>query len=151
MIKTYRTASVESKKESDTVVINCSDPRYQPHFQDFVRNGLGLDQYALIAVPGGGQFLTLTEYLPKFPWVGWRWLKFLHDLTRPSRIILIAHDDCRWYLDSRFIHDPATLREKMLEDLHRIRADLGERLGSAARIELYYAQLKGDTATFESV
>jgi len=151
MTETHRTDPIESDADTGTVVIHCSDPRYQPHFQDFLRNKLGLSQYALIAVPGGAHFLTLAEYLPKFSWVGWRWVKFVSDLTQPSRVILIAHDDCRWYLDSRFAHDPARLREKMLHDLRRVQSALSERLGPATHVELYFARLDGDSATFESV
>ncbi len=39
-------------QEDGVLVIHCSDPRYQIAFQDFLRNKLGLDHYALIAVPG---------------------------------------------------------------------------------------------------
>lgn len=140
-----------SEGDSATLVIHCSDPRYQPHFQEFLRKGLGLDQYALVAVPGGAHFLTLAEYLPKFSWVGWRWVKFILDLTRPGRVILLAHDDCRWYLDSRFAHDPARLREKVLDDLRRVRAELAERLGPTARIELYFVHLMDGSASVEPV
>src|SRR5262245_31698934 len=79
------------------VVIQCSDPRYQVHCHDFVRYGLEVTRYALLAVPGGVQPLTLVDYLPKFAWAEWRWMKFLSNLTHPERIIVIAHDDCRWY------------------------------------------------------
>jgi hypothetical protein len=151
MTETYRTRPQESRVEAAPVVVHCSDPRYQPHFQDFLRNGLGLDHYALIAVPGGSQFLTLALYLPKFSWVGWRWMKFVLDLTKPSRVILIAHDDCRWYLDMRFGHDALRVREKMLDDLRKVRAELAERLGPTARIETYFARLEGDSAHFEPV
>lgn len=145
----YRTARLEEGKEAAGVaVIHCSDPRYQPHFQDFVRNGLGIAHYALIAVPGGAHFLTLVDYLPKFSWAGWRWVKFLMDVARPDRIILIGHNDCRWYSDFRFAPDPARLREKVIDDLHRVRAALRERF-PAARIELYFARLEGPSATVE--
>jgi hypothetical protein len=148
----HRTAPLETKAESAGVVaIHCSDPRYQPHFQDFLRKNLGIPNYALIAVPGGAQFLTLVDYLPKFSWVGWRWVKFVVDLTKPRRIILIGHDDCRWYLDFRFGHDPARLREKVTADLKRARAGISERFRSAS-IELYWARLEADgSASFELV
>ena len=50
-------------EESGVLVIHCSDPRYQAPFQDFLRGQLKLDRYALLAIPGGPQFLTLAEYL----------------------------------------------------------------------------------------
>ena len=147
----YRTAPVETELESaGVVVIHCSDPRYQPHFQDFLRNALRLAHYPLIAVPGGAHFLTLAEYLPKFSWVGWRWLKFVVDLTKPRRIILMGHDDCRWYLDSRFTHDPARVREKVIDDMRRVRGAISERFPQAA-VELYYARMEEDRAAFETL
>jgi len=144
----YRQAAAAPGEEPAVLVIHCSDPRYQPHFQDFLRRGLGLERYALIAVPGGPQLLTLSEYLPKFAWAGWRWMKFLVGLTRPSRIILIAHDDCRWYLHLGFGSPPGRLRERQVADLQRVRADLAERFGSG-RIELYYARLADGQVSFE--
>jgi hypothetical protein len=149
---TYRSVALEARPEAaGTVVIHCSDPRYQPHFQDFLRNGLGVPNYALIAVPGGAQFLTLVDYLPKFSWVGWRWVKFVVDLTKPRRIILIGHEDCRWYLDFRFGQDPARLREKIEDDMRRARSTIRERFGSAAAVELYWARLEDSCAAFDPI
>ena len=125
--------------QSGVLVIHCSDPRFQPHFQDFLRGDLGIQHYTLLAVPGGAQFLTLVDYLPKFSWAGWRWAKFLMDLNAPARIILIAHEDCRWYLDTRFGPAPSDLRPKQVRDLQSARAGLVERFGNIA-IELYYAR-----------
>lgn len=150
MPEIYRTALPQAKAESGVVVVHCSDPRYQPHFQDFLRKGLGLERYGLIAVPGGPQFLTLSEYLPKFSWVGWRWVKFLMSLADPERVILIAHDDCRWYLDKRFWAQSSALRERQVTDLQQVRQRLAERFGRS-RIELYYARLEDGKAAFESL
>lgn len=151
MSTAYRTAPLESKPEAaGVVVIHCSDPRYLPHFQDFLRNGLGIANYALIAVPGGAHFLTLVDYLPKFSWAGWRWMKFVVDLTQPRRIILIGHDDCRWYVGFHLGHDPARLREKIVDDMRRARSGISERFGGAA-VELYWARLEDSRAAFEPI
>jgi hypothetical protein len=134
--------------DSDVLVVHCSDPRYQAHFQDFLHAGLGLDRYALVAVPGGSQCLTITEYLPKFSWAGWRWLKFLTGLVRPSRVILIGHDDCRWYQDQRFIHRHGGTDECQHADLAQVRASIVERFGPVP-VEIWFARLDGDRARFE--
>jgi hypothetical protein len=146
----YQTAPRPRLSEDGVLVIHCSDPRYQPHFQDFLQNGLGLDHYGLVAVPGGVQTLTLVDYLPKFSWSGWRWMKFMTNLLRPRRIVLIAHDDCRWYVDNRFVTDPGRARERLESDMKRVRDGLTERFGRAD-VELYYATLAGDRATFSVV
>ena len=135
--------------ESKPLVIHCSDPRYQPHFQEFLEKGLGLAHYALIAVPGGPQCLTLFEYLPKFGWAGWRWVKVMEEVARPERIILIAHDDCRWYLTMGFVRDAERLRERQIADLKAAQAKLTERFSTA--VDLYHARLEGEQAVFEKL
>ena len=146
----FRTGPVHPSPESDVIVVHCSDPRYQPHFQEFLRQGLGVGRYALVAVPGGPQFLTLADYLPKFSWVGWRWMKFLVDLSRPRRVILISHDDCRWYLDARFLHARESMGERQRADLRHARAAFAERF-PAVGVEAYFAKLDGEEAVFEVV
>lgn len=150
MSHVYRSSPVAAESGGNpVVVIHCSDPRYQPHFQDFLRGGLKLDRYALVAVPGGPQCFTLAEYLPKFSWAGWRWMKFLVNLTKPSCVILIAHDDCRWYIENRFTSE-SRAREKQVEDMRRAQQDIVERFG-AIPIEVYYATLTDGVAHFEKL
>ncbi len=151
MTEVYRSVLPAGGQESHAVVVvHCSDPRYQPHFQQFLRDGLKLDRYALVAVPGGAQCLTLTEYLPKFGWAGWRWMKFMMDLTKPARVIFIGHRDCRWYIENRFVQDPSLSRERQIEDMKRARAALAERFGGVP-IHLFFATLTGHDASFEQV
>jgi len=144
----FRSGPVHASTESDVIAVHCSDPRYQPHFQQFLNTALGLGRYGLVVVPGGPQFLTLTAYLPKYSWAGWRWLKFLVDLARPRRIVLIAHDDCRWY--QRLLGPGETGPPRQLDDLRRVRAMLRERFGQA-QVEMYFARLEGDEAVFDEV
>ena len=146
----FRTGPVHPSPESDVVVVHCSDPRYQPHFQEFLRTGLGLERYALVAVPGGPQFLTLAEYLPKFSWVGWRWIKFLVDQSRPRRVILIVHDDCLWYRDLRFWQHGGDWKGAALSDLAKVRDGLRARFGSLS-VETYFARIDGGEVVFEAV
>ena len=151
MTWTHRTRPVTiDPARPTTVVVHCSDPRYQPHFQDFLHRGLQLDRYSLVAVPGGPQCLVLTGYLPKFSWAGWRWMKFLKNLMDPARIVLIAHDDCRWYLENRVVPHPSEAREHQINDMRQARAELQERFGRVS-IELFYATLEGDAAQFEQL
>ena len=145
----YYTSAHGAGGESKPLVIHCSDPRYQPHFQEFLETGLGLAHYALIAVPGGPHCLTLSDYLPKFAWAGWRWVKVMERVARPERIILIAHDDCRWYSSMGYVSGATSLRERQIADLKTARTALAERYG--AKVDLYYARLEGDHAVFENL
>jgi len=144
----FRSGPVHASPEADVIAIHCSDPRYQPHFQQFLNTALGLGRYGLVAVPGGPQVLTLTDYLPKFSWATWRWLKFLVDLAQPHRVVLIAHDDCRWYRG--FLRPGEAAASRQTDDLRRVRRLLQERFPTVA-VELYFARLEGDAAVFEEV
>jgi len=131
-------------------VIHCSDPRYQPHFSEFVRKGLKLDRYSLLAIPGGAQPLTLVEYLPKFSWSGWRWMKFLATLAPLRHVVLISHEDCRWYFEHGFVKQPEALRARQIEDMHRTAGEIRNRFGDVL-VESYVATLGRDGTLFEKV
>jgi hypothetical protein len=124
--------------------MHCSDPRYQPHFQEFLEAGLGLAHYALIAVPGGPQCLVAFEHNSS-----WRWVKVMVQVAQPERIILIAHDDCRWYLTMGFAADAVSLRERLIADLKTAQAKLATEF--SAPVDLYYARLEGERALFEKL
>jgi len=145
----YRT-EFEPRPSPEALVIHCSDPRYQFHFQEFLRQHLGLDTYELIAVPGGPQFLTAMEFLPKFSWVGWRWVKFLVDVAKPTRVILIGHEGCRWYKSLHLLRRQAEMRRLEERDLHTVAAELKERF-SALALEKYFARHEGEHVVFELV
>jgi len=136
--------------EAEALVVHCSAARYQQHFEEFLTEGLGLTRYSVIAVPGGAQAMTLTDYLPKFAWAGWRWAKFLVDADQPPRIILLGHEQCRWYKDLRFWDTRRPLKERILGDLERTRESILERFPKT-RVDLYYARLDGGRVVFDLV
>ncbi|MBE3109426.1 MAG: hypothetical protein IMZ46_02770, partial [Acidobacteria bacterium] len=44
-VTAFRTGPVHPSPESDVIVVHCSDARYQPHVQEFLRRVLGLERY----------------------------------------------------------------------------------------------------------
>jgi hypothetical protein len=143
-------ARLASHAIAPTLAIHCSDPRFQPLFQRFLREHLGHTNYAPLIVPGGPHLLTLDEYLPKFAWAGWHWIKFLGDLTAPTRAILIAHDDCRWYHDPRFAGLGPVTRERQIADMRRAGAGIKSRY-PGVRLEFYFGKLEDGNVHFEPV
>ena len=144
----YQTSVRSGGESHPVVVVHCSDPRYQPHFQEFLRVHMKLDRYGLVAIPGGAQCFTLSSYLPKFAWSGLRWMKFMVNLTNPARVILIGHDDCRWYIENRFVHDAARAKEHIISDMRGARSELNERFPGVP-VDLFYATLVDGTGNFE--
>jgi hypothetical protein len=146
----HEEGKLDPRVHADTVVVMCSEAHYQKHLQEFIRRGLRTEHCAVMAVPGGAHCLTLADSFPRFAWAGWRWLEFLLDQTRAERVALVAHEDCRWYMDRRFGLTPKQVRERQMADLQRVRASVKERI-PGKRVELYFARAEGDRATFEVV
>jgi hypothetical protein len=144
----YRTRSPLTNVDPEALVVYCSAARYQQHFEEFLVEGLKLENYSLIAIPGGVQALTLLDFLPKFAWAGWRWAKFLVDADRPPRLVLIGHEECRWY---KYLWPNETLRDRIVGDLGRVQGSLQERF-PRVRVERYYARIDAQGhVVFETV
>ncbi len=137
---TMQLSSTLRQPLTEVMVVYCSDYRFQAGYQEFLNHNLGLNgNYDLLVIPGGPQSLTLVEYLPKFSWAGWKWLKFLADAHSLKRLILIQHQDCKWYgTVPLHLHSSVELRQRQEEDLLRVKAVVAERRPEL-RLELYYA------------
>jgi len=149
MAEVFRVAATPRREKGGALVVHCCSSAYQDYFEEFLHTSLGFPSYALLALPGGAQTLTLTDYLPKLPWAGWRWLKFLVDADRPARLVLIGHYDCRWYQSLRF-WERSNQREQQIRDLRRAGAAAAERFPDV-RVSLYYARAEAGNVIFESV
>ncbi len=76
-------------------------------------------------------------------------MKFLVDVAKPKKVILIGHDDCLWYKDFRFSLDRHDTREKTIHDLKGVKAGVESRF--QLRAEAYFARLDGGQVVFEAV
>jgi len=129
---------------SEAVVIHCSDHRFQASFREFLTEGLRLRSYALLAIPGGGHFISLEQLLPKFAKVGQQSLSFLVKRGKPRKIILIGHDDCLFFKDKlQFFFLEADLNHKQFANLRRARNALLERFPGLP-VEIYFADAVAD-------
>ncbi len=134
--------------KAKTLVVYCSDGRFVQQCDDFVEKTLKIEDYDLLAVPGGPQFLCALEYLPKLRWAGRRWLDFLVEAHRLERVVLISHQDCGWYKRLHGGNDDHQARQ--MDDLRRARADLMETLPSV-RVDAYFASVEDGNVKFEPV
>jgi hypothetical protein len=149
----YRSRVAFKDDSAQTLVICCSSNAYLPYTEEFIASHLHLSpgSFDLLAVPGGAQLLLATEYLPKFAWVGQRWLKFFAERQQIRRIVVIAHDDCAWYATEHavpaFLHSVVGVPhgDRQRTDLGRVAAALRE-LHPAATVEAYFAAKGSDGA-----
>ena len=152
----YKSAAALVDRESATLVITCSSNTYAPYVHEFLEKSLELPEgtYDHLALPGGPQFLLLTEYLPKFAWAGQRWVRFLVEKNRLRRAVLVSHEDCAWHNDERmipaFLHrlaagapGTASASDRQLAELRTMAQALHALLPSIA-IEAYVAGKEPD-------
>lgn len=134
----------------DAIVIHCSDPRFQPAFEQFLANELGLVKggYVPIVVGGGGGVLGHPEQLPKeFKFIKERLEHYRKVFPTIRRVVLINHEECRYYeslkvktlafLGPRLAISPEHAREDLSlvsRAFHKLLSHLGW------TIELYYAR-----------
>jgi hypothetical protein len=128
------------RTETDVLAIHCGDYRFQSAFQEFLNRELNLDgNYDLLVIPGGPLSLTLAEYLPKFHWASWKWVRFFADFHKIRRLILIQHQDCGFYKTMpAHLHASTEPRQRQEQDLRRVRDTIRRELPRLA-VELYHA------------
>lgn len=150
----YESSIPWNPKRPDTVIISCVDGRWRAHIQDFTVNHLKADLHAdFLAVPGGIEPLTLFDLVPKDFNFFRRRLESLIEAHGTRRIVAIAHQDCAWYKERKFLSLKIDLRERQIADLKRVAARLRETLPDVA-VETYYARLEGrdpERVVFEAV
>jgi hypothetical protein len=128
----------------------CSDGRFGDACDDFLHNALHLAPYDRLAVPGGaaclgGHFLAYREEEALL-----EQLRLLIRVHALERIILIAHQDCAFYVERLHV-SPEKIEVQQRRDLEtaveRIRS-----LARHVRVDRYLAR-KGpaNTIQFESL
>jgi len=149
----YPLRSKIKRGETEVLAIHCGDYRFQDAFHEFLNETLKFGgNYDLMVIPGGPLSLVLFEYLPKFQWAAWKWLRFFAEQHKIRRLVLIQHQDCAFYRTIPLhLHKSAEPRLRQEQDLRRVREALKEDLPHVA-VEAYYAGWDTtDRVTVESV
>jgi len=136
----------KGESKADTLVIHCSDHRFQDHFGAFV-DALPTEPDVL-AIPGGPHVLIAASYIEKFEWVGRRWVKFLLDSHNLRRIICVAHEDCGWYKNiSIGGFTLPVLKDRQVSDLKKIKLVLHD-MFPKVESEAWYVDVDGNHVRF---
>lgn len=117
----YISETVWSVENDHTLVMMCSDPRYRPATEEFLRNHFKIERYDIIAVPGGPAAILYSApyYYGLRPQI-----KLLHTLHHFRQAIAVMHDDCGYYAH-RYPHTGTHVRyDRQINDLHEWRKEM---------------------------
>ncbi|HNQ87955.1 MAG TPA: hypothetical protein PKM73_04920 [Verrucomicrobiota bacterium] len=139
----------------EAIVVYCSDPRFQIAFEQFVARELDLErgQYFPLVVGGGAGVLAHPEQFPKeFKFMRERLELYRSWFPSIRRIVLINHEDCRYYgvlkrkLGGLLGGRLRLGSEQAHDDLRLVASVFGRLLHHlGVEIELYYARFADET------
>jgi carbonic anhydrase-like protein len=148
-MSTYHSTVAYKNDGVRTAAMYCSDGRFGAQCEDFLRNGLGVDHFDLVVLPGGPARLAGYEDPAFADNAVLDELAFLVEAHSLERVILIQHDDCGFYQ-----HKLGISADKLrpLQDTDVARAvDAVRQATGLARIECYQAVHDDDGVRFEPV
>jgi hypothetical protein len=126
--------------------IYCSDGRVGEQIDEFLHERLRLPRYDRLAMPGGPACYAGGL------WEGHsaeRQLDFLCRVHGLERVVLIAHQDCAFYLDWMKV-PPAELEQRQLDDVKRA-ADRIRLAQPNLTIESYFLRRNGTQMWFDVI
>jgi hypothetical protein len=129
--------------------IYCSDGRLGEHFDDFLQHGLNLPRYDRVTLPGGPACLAghPQAHLEEVGVADE--LKFLVEVHRLRRIVLIAHQSCAFYATRLELKEP---RLELVQRADLVRAAAyTHRVTGLDNIDAYFARLVDGRIDFEKV
>ena len=146
---TYQSTVRYDSSRIHAAAMYCSDGRLGEHFDDFLQNSLNLPRYDRLCLPGGPACVAghPQAHLEEEGVVDE--LKFLVDVHKLKRIVLLAHQGCAFYSSRLELKEPR-LELVQRADLVRAAAFVHRVTGLGA-IEAYFARLEGDRVRFERV
>jgi hypothetical protein len=134
----------------EAIVVYCSDPRFQTAFDQFIQKELGLPkgQFMPLVVGGGAGVLSHPLQLPKeFKFLKERFEVYRDVFPSLRRIVLINHEDCRYYdfLKTKVLGALglrlATSRQHAREDLSLVSLAFKQLLAHLGfTVEFYFAK-----------
>ena len=132
--------SLDESGKVDAVVIHCSDPKWRKIFEKFLEEELGLNHYALIAIPGSVSSVSVEMVLPKRLKVLKDYMEFMVEHGKPPRLVIINHDGCRMYKNlERFFR--CAIDQQQTEDLAKAAGLFKKLFPSLVDIQIYMARI----------
>lgn len=130
--------------------MHCSDPRFQSAIREFVNEKLGIKGYAPIAIGGGAHAFGAQSNFPGNFNTVWEQVQFFIEKLNVDNIIIINHEDCKWYQSKEKYSTANDLPNKGKSDLQTA-ANIILKDYSYVNIRTFWAALDGDQITFEEI
>lgn len=130
----------------DTLIISCSDRRFQRAFHMFTEEELGLgDDYDQLVFPGASQLLAFGKSLPKFTNALIRPISFLVEGHELKRVVVFMHEDCSWYRNfvPKFLPLKGLGKEQQIIDMVTTDHMLREMFPDI-QVDMFYASITPD-------
>jgi len=132
---------------SSALVIHCGDPRFQTAFHQFITLELGISNYTPLIIGGGIHAFGMQTFLPKNFKIIWEQIKFFIKEGKLNQIIIINHEDCRWYSKMKGYYGSLSLPLKGKQDLKSAALTI-LRDFSGVNVRTFWAGLDGDNILF---
>ncbi len=131
-----------SEDLSRNAAIFCSDERFIDASITFLKNSLKLKKFDLIVTAGGPAFITAD--VPALMG-NLKILKEEHDI---STLVLISHEDCKYYCRKYVNTGPSEILKYQQKDLQNAKGKL-LKLYPGIKLEIYFARIAGKQIIFE--
>lgn len=149
MGETYASSVPFEHEPIRAAAVYCSDGRFADQVDDFLHAGLGLQRCDRVVCPGGPVCLAGR--------LAGHWescgveeqLRLLVEVHKLTKIILIAHSDCAYYLH-RLSLPAERVEAEQEEDLQKALSTV-ERMAPGLTVCRYFARLEGGRVIFEAV
>ena len=128
------------KKTQKAVIIHCSDPRFQDAFRKFIeeQKKMKVGEYTPIIIPGGPGNLGRPKTHPIDFESLLKQVEFFLNENKTNTVILINHQDCKYYQEINKGYKHVLLEEKDMKKVYNI---LKKNLPKKVKIDMYYAYL----------
>lgn len=134
----------------EALVIHCMDPRFQAAFRRFITEDLGLKNHIPLVLGGSIHAIGSPKSRQQSVDVLWEQIKFTVRQFDLRQVIIINHEECRWYeaMTSGCSKEDIPFKAKV--DLVAATKTL---LADFAGIEVraFWAGIDGDTVSFSEV
>jgi hypothetical protein len=129
------------------VAVYCSDGRFGESFDDLLHVGLQLPRYDRLAVPGGPAGLARHFKLYREEEGVVSQLRFLIEVHRIERVVLIAHEGCAFYLQ-RLNVSSIQLESQQRDDVRKAIARVRS-LRRDLQVDAFFARIRDGRVGFE--